>query len=99
MTYSSRTGSSGVSELCESFILFYLHVGKAPFDTVWIGLSDLQLENRFQWSDGTDVTYTNWQTQEPNNLGNEDCVEARIKVSQTCLLLTISLITYVLMLL
>ena len=56
--------------------------GKAPFDTVWIGLSDLQLENRFQWSDGTGVTYTNWQTQEPNNLGNEDCVEARIKVRQ-----------------
>jgi hypothetical protein len=44
----------------------------------WIGLGDAETENIFEW-DGTQqlATYTNWNTNEPNNGGYlvEDCVE------------------------
>lgn len=44
-------------------------------NTVWIGLQDLDKDNRFEWSDGTAVDYTDWQTSEPNRWNDaEDCV-------------------------
>nr|XP_054756795.1 C-type lectin lectoxin-Thr1-like [Lytechinus pictus] len=43
----------------------------------WIGLHDLQYEGYYQWSDGTEVNYVLWQSGEPNNNGNEDCVAPR----------------------
>ena len=42
----------------------------------WIGLTDVICENLFLWNDGSPVDYTNWESissNEPNNLGNEDC--------------------------
>ncbi|XP_033126040.1 hyalin-like [Anneissia japonica] len=43
---------------------------------VWIGLTDLELEGTFKWiTTGTEPSYTNFITGEPNNQGNEDCVE------------------------
>lgn len=40
---------------------------------VWIGLNDAADEGTFVWSNGDPVTYTNWQTDEPNNFqGVED---------------------------
>lgn len=44
----------------------------------WIGFTDQVLEGTFAWSDGSAVTYTNWNAGEPNNGGptlNEDHVE------------------------
>nr|XP_045606294.1 macrophage mannose receptor 1-like isoform X2 [Procambarus clarkii] len=32
------------------------------FDSVWIGLVDTAHSGEYQWSDGTSVTYTNWDT-------------------------------------
>ena len=44
----------------------------------WIGLSDLDKNDRFEWSDGTYFNYENWGSGEPNRLnGFEDCVELR----------------------
>lgn len=42
----------------------------------WIGLSDILLENEYAWSDGVSpVLYTNWNNNEPNNVGGaEHCV-------------------------
>ena len=40
----------------------------------WIGLSDVQDENIFLWINGEDLDYTNWNTNEPNNSGDEDYV-------------------------
>lgn len=34
---------------------------------VWIGFNDVANEGAFEWSDGSRVTYTNWNGGEPNN--------------------------------
>ncbi|XP_072304766.1 macrophage mannose receptor 1-like [Eucyclogobius newberryi] len=43
---------------------------------IWIGLSDLLVENQYAWSDRVSpVLYTNWNDEEPNNAGGaERCV-------------------------
>ncbi|XP_072174350.1 macrophage mannose receptor 1-like [Diadema setosum] len=45
----------------------------------YIGLSDLAGENSFFWADGSHLedSQEQWDTDEPNNLGNEDCVVLR----------------------
>ena len=40
----------------------------------WIGLNDIQNENSFQWTSGYSAQYLNWNSGEPNNSGNEDCI-------------------------
>ena len=43
---------------------------------LWIGLNDLEKEGEYRWHDGSLITWTSWQNQQPNNLhGNQDCVE------------------------
>ena len=47
---------------------------------IWIGLNDRAKEGTWLWSDGTHIdedkfTYTNWNGNEPNNQGDEDCIE------------------------
>ena len=43
---------------------------------LWIGFSDTAVEGSFAWSDGSPVTYTNWNAGEPNNSGGtEDWAE------------------------
>ena len=53
-------------------------------DGVWLGLSDRTSESLFTWDDQSVVTYTNWGVNEPNSWmnHNEDCVEAKLNVSQ-----------------
>lgn len=41
----------------------------APF---WIGLNDAQEEGNFVWSSGEPLSYSNWNSGEPNNSGDED---------------------------
>jgi len=40
--------------------------------SIWIGGSDDTTEGAWKWSNGDEWTYTNWHTNEPNNLKDED---------------------------
>jgi len=42
---------------------------------IWIGFNDETTENSFVWYDQAPVVYTNWAPGEPNNAGDEDCVQ------------------------
>ena len=43
----------------------------------WIGLNDRDNEGNYEWSNGSAAGYRNWDPEEPNNSGNEDCIEIR----------------------
>uniref|UniRef100_A0A8C0J261 C-type lectin domain-containing protein n=1 Tax=Chelonoidis abingdonii TaxID=106734 RepID=A0A8C0J261_CHEAB len=43
-------------------------------EQAYLGMSDVQTEGKFLYLNGRPVTYTNWETGEPNNDENEDCV-------------------------
>lgn len=38
----------------------------------WIGLSDAISEGNFTWNNGTQLSYSNWQSGEPNNFGGTE---------------------------
>ncbi|XP_055969219.1 CD209 antigen-like protein C [Sorex fumeus] len=42
---------------------------------LWIGLSDHHDEGSWQWIDGSPLNISFWKPGEPNNEGDEDCVE------------------------
>eukprot|EP00118_Oscarella_pearsei_P019633 m.209853 g.209853 ORF g.209853 m.209853 type:complete len:484 (+) comp39729_c0_seq9:143-1594(+) len=41
-------------------------------DGVWIGFNDIAFENSWAWSDGSPVTYTNWDKGEQDSSGEQD---------------------------
>ena len=61
------------------------------FDGVWTGLNDLNQEGTFSNSDGSPVTYTNWQENDPNDYYDlQDCVAIHLDkatslwIDETC---------------
>ncbi|XP_041377419.1 macrophage mannose receptor 1-like [Gigantopelta aegis] len=47
------------------------NIGNSKF---FIGLTDEDHEDIFVWENGKTANFTNWNTREPNNLNNENCV-------------------------
>ena len=54
----------------ENVFIQSLHSG----ENGWLGLSDINTEGTFLWSDGTWLNFTYWASRQPNNFHNEDCV-------------------------
>ncbi|XP_044129879.1 pulmonary surfactant-associated protein D-like isoform X4 [Bufo gargarizans] len=44
----------------------------------FLGITDIQTEGTFRYSDGKSITYSNWNIREPNQAGEEDCVEMQL---------------------
>ena len=57
----------------ENYILYSTRYSSSSKDC-WIGLSDINNEGEFVWSDGSTDYYRNWHDHEPNHLKYEDCV-------------------------
>lgn len=51
------------------------NLGLPSSEVVWIGFNDEAVEGSFVWYDQAPVTFTNWAPGEPNNAGDEDCVQ------------------------
>ncbi|XP_065117892.1 macrophage mannose receptor 1-like isoform X3 [Paramisgurnus dabryanus] len=60
-----------------SFIIS--QTGYMSTDELWIGLNDQRIQNLFEWSDRSHVTFTKWFVGEPSHITNrmEDCVLIR----------------------
>lgn len=43
-----------------------------PLDECWIGYTDEAVEGTWVWTSGSGSAWTNWETGEPNNQGDED---------------------------
>ena len=54
----------------ENVFVQSLHGGESG----WLGLSDINTEGTFVWSDGSRLSFNFWATRQPNNFHNEDCV-------------------------
>ncbi|XP_077592286.1 macrophage mannose receptor 1 [Stigmatopora nigra] len=63
----------------QSFIV--AQSGYQPTDVLWIGLNDQRNQMLFEWSDRSQVTFTQWLVDEPTHATNlqEDCVLIRGK--------------------
>lgn len=59
----------------QNFVVNTFLSGVHNYSIYWIGLNDAAKEGTFVWTSGDPVTYTNWQSGEPNNdKGVEDYV-------------------------
>ncbi|XP_060943427.1 lactose-binding lectin l-2-like [Limanda limanda] len=48
----------------------------------WIGLNDLHKEGKWMWSDGSALDFTFWSPGQPDNRGNEDCVQTNYNAAK-----------------
>lgn len=55
----------------------YKLVNHGNKDAYWLGLNDAITEGDFYWVTFEPVTYTNWNSGEPNNRDDEDFAEMR----------------------
>ena len=39
---------------------------RAWYGSVWIGLNDLKTKGKYEWSDGSPVSWTNWYVGQPD---------------------------------
>ena len=63
------------SESENQFIRDQMESAGYNWNSVWIGYTDETNEGIFEWANGSQSTYENWQNGEPNNAGGEDYTE------------------------
>ncbi|XP_054707983.1 macrophage mannose receptor 1-like [Uloborus diversus] len=61
----------------QNFVVTFFILGNVTevANGVWIGLHDRVTEGKYEWSDATEVNFTNWSPHEPSGdrYGDEDC--------------------------
>ncbi|XP_052023812.1 CD209 antigen-like protein A isoform X2 [Apodemus sylvaticus] len=62
-----------INSVAEQRFMKYWNVRKNQRS--WIGLTDHTHEGSWQWVDGSPLKFSFWKEGEPNNDGDEDCVE------------------------
>ncbi|XP_060599605.1 macrophage mannose receptor 1-like [Ruditapes philippinarum] len=67
-------GSNLASVHSEEENRFLLSMVAHESDVCWIGFNDLDLDNRFSWSDESVVDFTSWASGQPNDIYGEKCV-------------------------
>jgi hypothetical protein len=45
----------------------YLYILCGSENKCWLGFTDAAVEGDWEWSDGSDIVFTNWEKGEPNN--------------------------------
>ena len=41
---------------------------------IWTGITDMGTEGVFAYADGSEIAFSSWAPNEPNQSGNQDCV-------------------------
>ncbi|XP_073730321.1 CD209 antigen-like protein C [Misgurnus anguillicaudatus] len=54
--------------------------GKSGTDNIWIGLSDIEVEGRWKWVDGSTLTTSFWKVTQPQGVEDENCVVNHLSV-------------------
>ncbi|XP_065674827.1 fibrillin-1-like isoform X2 [Hydra vulgaris] len=57
------------------FIIYQLKITSSLNKRQWIGLNDIQKEDKFEWIDNATEKFLKWRPNEPNGKINENCVE------------------------
>ena len=80
--YSEKYDYYSAKTQCESDGAFLAHprseaendyiADLIPKNHIWIGIDDIDQEGVFVAVDGSDITYTNWNSDEPNNSRNNE---------------------------
>jgi hypothetical protein len=60
----------------------YLYILCGTESSCWHGFTDAAVEGKWEWSDGSNVEFTNWENGEPNNNFNEDYAAIEGETSQ-----------------